>query len=302
MVSQLKKWNNDLKKTEEFSRQSSYNSVHSNNSTIMHQKRSFKHSDPSSTTMSSIVAHNSMHSLVPMTVFEEKMAAYQSELDDSDDENYMWIPPVDNRNNHSSASTETPTTTPVPDELLIRDALEEIQNFQDNFVQKYNNANNLTSSRVQQKVLDYKELQEYQPETLVNSLDYNMKIQNETLTSQYTLLRLRFNSVNKMGVMGFISGERKWESNVTSSNLVTKENKDSYIQELWNNEMQVFRTPSPILKSTSQVLASSMDDRSIKSRLRLSIEVNANTNDKDDLLNSHGSLSDMAKNIRLNDV
>lgn len=126
--------------------------------------------------------------------------------------------------------------------------LKDINDFQSNFVEKFNQ--NIPSqlgdtipkniSRTQQKILDYKELHDFPlPDLLSSDLKqhtlqdspYSYKIQYENINSEYTLIKLRFSSevagtpsdttsiseeerkrepqlISRMGVLGFIDRSR----------------------------------------------------------------------------------------------
>ncbi|CAH2355031.1 hypothetical protein CLIB1423_21S00276 [[Candida] railenensis] len=261
MVDSLKRWNtsNSHDNITKMKTDGLYDSSSS--------KKSLRHSE--NTPLSS-VAHDSMHSLVPMEAYHAKNVIYhQSESDASDEETYMFIPTVDNSTKGSSISNSMGAIGAVGDVDVgdgatsagntvndIQDAMNEISEFQNNFVQKYNSEvaspDAVPISRVQKKILDYKELRQYNSpgeSGSVNSLDYNMKIQNETLNSQYTLIRLRFNSGNKVGVLGFLN-ERKWEPSEMNENQISKVDKDKYLDELWRSEMKAFKNMS--FSSTSR--------------------------------------------------
>ncbi len=143
----------------------------------------------------------------------------------------MWIPTVDN-------SAKTPFIH------NMQEALNDIRDFQDRFVQRYNadvakrksmvprkavaacSKQAISVSHTPAKSLGLRGSQDYGQLDHIGSinhaasdgaaregnsaLDYNVKIQNETITSQYTLLRLRFNGgENSMGgVGGFEPGRR----------------------------------------------------------------------------------------------
>jgi hypothetical protein len=242
--------------------------------------------------LSGWAAHNSMHSLTPMhgddttaassggnTTKVDYQSRYQSELDDSDEDGCMWIPTVDN-------SAKTPVIH------NMQEALNDIRDFQDQFVQRYNadvakQTNGakeggsgvalneaISVSRTQQKVLDYKDLQDYGQLDHIGSinhaafdgatregnsaLDYNVKIQNETITSQYTLLRLRFNGgENSMGVLGFLKPGRRWPCAPPRGSMqVTKADKEQYLHEVWRTEMAAFARNSVAFSDASTAQSS----------------------------------------------
>ena len=114
-----------------------------------------------------------------------------------------------------------------------------ISGFQENFVNKLPYTN-VKLSRTQQRQLDYKQLYEYESTDIENGSDlvcYDWKIQNETILSQYTSIRLRFSSKqttskrqnkqhveNHMGVLGFIDRYR----NNASGNTPTRNSDTSF--------------------------------------------------------------------------
>lgn len=102
----------------------------------------------------------------------------------------------------------------LTDTRKFEETLQEIQDFQGSFVQKYDNSIQPctgelfpeTRSRTMQKVLDYKDLysEEEKPNITLNvkwslrpgnsSYDYAFKMQHEAIMSEYTLIKLRFSS------------------------------------------------------------------------------------------------------------
>lgn len=137
---------------------------------------------------------------------------YQSELDDDDDEDEEF----------NDETQEDGWASPNVEEnidLNLDTIMTEINDFQNNFVQKFNATTPQsefepeTSSRIQRKILDYKDL--YQEETLSKNSsyfslklqnlqnqtanifnDYNFKIQYEKIIQEYNLIRLRFNNIS----------------------------------------------------------------------------------------------------------
>lgn len=240
--------------------------------------------------LSGWAAHSSMHSLTPMqggditavssggtTTIVDYQSRNQNELDVLDEDECMWIPMVDN-------SAKTPVTH------NLQEALNDVRDFQNQFVQRYNadvakHTNGakgrgsgvalneaITVSRTQQKVLDYKDLQDdghldnitthaaFDGATREGNgaLDYNVKIQNETITSQFTLLRLRFNGgENSMGVLGFSKSGRRWPCAPPHGIMqVTKADKEQYLHEVWRTEMAVFSKDSVAFSDASTAQSS----------------------------------------------
>lgn len=149
---------------------------------------------------------------------------FQSELDDeSEIEDEPSIAGGDNFDVLSSPNVNQDSST--LDEVNFDKIMNEINDFQHNFVQKFNvntpDGNNRqtkdqsgndydwdsSSSRIQQKILDYKDL--YQDENLSKNSsyfslklqnqpnynilnDYTFKIQHETVMQQYNLIRFRY--------------------------------------------------------------------------------------------------------------
>lgn len=137
---------------------------------------------------------------------------YQSELDDEEDDEEEF----------NEETQDDEWASPNVEEnidLNLDNIMTEINDFQNNFVQKFNATTPQsefepeTSSRIQRKILDYKDL--YQEETLSKNSsyfslklqnlqnqtsnifnDYNFKIQYEKITQEYNLIRLRFNNIS----------------------------------------------------------------------------------------------------------
>lgn len=140
--------------------------------------------------------------------------------------------------------------------------IEEINEFQNHFIKKFNNPQDPTS-RVQKKVLDYKDLQEEPPKSYLNLIlsDYSSRIQHETLMHQYNLIRHRFASAprfgeyllhghrinepttqylkSNMGILGFINRNklsgRELDSSINVKFQFT-ENVDEYLKTMWTEE------------------------------------------------------------------
>lgn len=271
------------------------------------------------------MAHNSMHSLVPIQPKTPMSTAskpdtdgetlnngtlvtaphYQSELDDDDEEededNGHPVDAWNTQNNDSVDNSYVDNSfvkSPVNDLTNINpkslnDILREIKDFQSNFVKNISNppSNNTSlvdlkqSSRVQRKILDYKDLyNDYEftesssEKDFGTSNDYTVKIQHDTIMSEYTQIRLRFastlSSINPktqkekmrshMGVLGFVnraaylnqvrpftpkkdqSSEPPWYFRASSQyeslndvkNPITFENKDEFLKTMWDEEMK----------------------------------------------------------------
>ncbi|KAK7682887.1 hypothetical protein QCA50_013919 [Cerrena zonata] len=230
---------------------------------------------------------------------------YQSELDDDDEEededNGHPVDAWNTQNNDSVDNSYVDNSfvkSPVNDLTNINpkslnDILREIKDFQSNFVKNMSNppSNNTSlvdlkqSSRVQRKILDYKDLyNDYEftesssEKDFGTSNDYTVKIQHDTIMSEYTQIRLRFastlSSINPktqkekmrshMGVLGFVnraaylnqvrpftpkkdqSSEPPWYFRASSQyeslndvkNPITFENKDEFLKTMWDEEMK----------------------------------------------------------------
>lgn len=147
----------------------------------------------------------------------------------------------------------------------IQDIMKEITDFQSNFVNKFGddtNLNNEKFNRTQQRILDYKELEN---NTSLQGLNnpiafesYNYRIQYETIINQYNSIRFRFASKtitkdNKIrvdtGVLGFINRQEKFDylkaTDSKQPKLISEQDKDEYLQKLWDKEnSQTFKTVS----------------------------------------------------------
>ncbi|CAK7907983.1 hypothetical protein CAAN3_09S07008 [[Candida] anglica] len=310
---------------------------HSNNSISSNPHSLSLTTNTHSNRSQSSAAHNSMHSLVPMGVYQKMPSSYQSQSDDDSDEDsadgeqaasttttsrlddYLFYPQVDNSIKENTISPQD-----------IKEALAEIQDFQNNFVQKYSNDpgtedNSIQTpttsslSRTQQKILDHKELAELKPSSN-NSLDYNMKMQNETIISQYTLIRLRFTN-SYMGVLGYLKRSIGSENSMGTTNnstssmngygdqpsttespttqsintnqpfYITKENKDQYLSDLWNSEMQVFENTGYLEDNAALSVQSSVT-------LEPSFSSNGMTSEDEGMERSR-SVSEMARSVHL---
>lgn len=302
------------------------------------------------------LAHNSMHSLVPMTgklphdsmsgsTTKDSRPRYRSELDDDeddelhtrkyDDDNETDYDLTETQYNMEQWDTSTLYTTHSPKHLeakgkRLQEILQEINDFQNDFVQKMNTVGtqgtkNTGVNRTQQRVLDYRDLYEADgdfkadtPSSLMvfrnktntspfgDSFNYSIKIQHDTILSDYTLIRLRFGSTlssndskgmrSHTGVLGFInrvtelnsdykrSKAKKLEENVPwhcscssevpSASAINFDNKEAYLRDLWSRELTKFLPENPELDAEPEV---SSEDAGIY----------------------ESSISNMARNVRL---
>ncbi|KAK6462800.1 hypothetical protein DFJ63DRAFT_313931 [Scheffersomyces coipomensis] len=267
------------------------------------------------------IAHDSMHSLVPMlsikdgvveevegentvaTTVNSRMANYQSESDDGSDDDDTTINNIHHNHNGNDLVDESLQNndtqyrldswkSPIMEENLIMDPhdvneiIEEINDFQNNFVYKYNTSNpnpdtnpetNERINRTQQKLLDYKEL--YSTDEFINRASnsstsssaslaalniensYDLKIQNETILTQYNSIRLRFptkivssgksksstaTTTATTGVLGYLNRYKPMISNPKNSKQLDKDNKisfddkDDILRNIWENESRSF--------------------------------------------------------------
>lgn len=165
------------------------------------------------------MAHTGMSSLLFLTgneTQEKSVKSYlQSDLDDEsdEDEEELWgrklnENTLDSDTQYAIEQINDTTTSDEPDNQTIdfEDLMTKISGFQENLVHKLPYTN-VKLSRTQQRQLDYKQLYEYESTDKENSSDlvcYDWKIQNETILSQYTSIRLRFSS-NKPPTQGKIN-------------------------------------------------------------------------------------------------
>lgn len=328
------------------------------------------------------IAHNSMHSLVPMAgklpngSYNETVSSsttkgtrprYQSELDDDDDDEFHVRKyhdddedeTDDDLNNRDASTTETQynlelwdtptqyiTQSPKHQQAKgkrLQDILQEINDFQNDFVQKMNTpgtqaTKNAGVNRTQQRVLDYRDLYEADgdsksdsPSSLMvfknktnaspfgDSFNYSIKIQHDTILSDYTLIRLRFGSTlssdeskgmrSHTGVLGFVNrttslnneykrskgkkteGEVPWyracSSDIPGESTVNFDNKEAYLRDLWSSELHSLLSNSPPIELPA-----------LESQPQADSDVSHE--DMDIYGKMHdGSISNMAKNVRL---
>ncbi|CUM68175.1 uncharacterized protein PRCAT00005893001 [Priceomyces carsonii] len=248
-------------------------------------------------------AHNSMNSLVPITSGSKEIqpsmnsgniSNYQSESDDDTETQIdVW----------------TPQTLDLP-EIRPKDANKlwnEASDFQNTLINKFNmNINNYGNEiptkfgRVQQKVLDFKELYASEPPSVQlngNVQSYDIKIQHDTLMNQYTSIRLRFGSKiasgkgqlkTDTGILGFIN--RKHRSNnmdiqndkykpldnleLTPRERITIDNKSEYVASMWKRALNSsFNREPPQDPTTSEL--ETQDDDDIFSKETSSLDLSA---------------------------
>ncbi|CAX45672.1 conserved hypothetical protein [Candida dubliniensis CD36] len=212
------------------------------------------------------MAHTGMSSLLFLTgneTQEKSVKSYlQSDSDDEsdEDEEELWgrklnENTLDSDTQYAIEQINDTTTSDEPDNQTIdfEDLMTKISGFQENLVHKLPYTN-VKLSRTQQRQLDYKQLYEYESTDKENSSDlvcYDWKIQNETILSQYTSIRLRFSSKqttntrqnkqnveNHMGILGFIDRfKNSTTSNTSTSNLETSfDDVNAKLNKVWTQE------------------------------------------------------------------
>lgn len=184
---------------------------------------------------------------------------YQSELDDEEDDvgyPQQW-------NGVDGFAINGYMETSPPEKQDMEQMLREIDDFQSIFVQKFNahtpgaSTPQTSTSRVQQKVLDYKDLLRGDSSDATGShsqlslasigsesstsLSYSIKKQHELLTSQYTHIRLRFSSrQHHPGALGFIF--RRPEPDQEANSAVEEGGRiheaRTIMQTIWDEELQ----------------------------------------------------------------
>ncbi|KAI5954654.1 hypothetical protein KGF54_002430 [Candida jiufengensis] len=194
------------------------------------------------------MAQSGVNSLKSLT--EKSSTLIQSESDDEEDSNF--VESLDEINVDSQQKeTQYPIENLETDYKFpndINEIIKDITNFQ-NFDSKDQHHPKL--NRTQQKLMDYKKLYEYESKNSnskdLNSISYDNKIQNETILSQYTTIRLRFSSkeikkkkiCNDVGVLGFI---KRFNDNVlpTNNNQITKKefngDTDELLKKIWESD------------------------------------------------------------------
>jgi hypothetical protein len=310
--------------------------------------------------MSQIVnlAHDSMHSLVPMfnkdfitnentdptntsSIVSGNISNFQSEDDESEDD-------ADDRKTQDNNELDTqyrlelwksPTvlTNPEAPENVgdFQSIVNEINQFQSTFVDKFTNSpseSTFRTNRTQQKILDYKELYSIespsslsilasQPSTLAPPISsilnsYNVKIQCETITSQYTAIRLRFASripsdldkSNKnmkphTGVLGFLNRlellnetrpTNEWLSKCTSDYYsedknISFENRDHVLKSIWETQLN-----SKFNSNGIEVAQDPVDDETI----RTSNESDESIGTSNEMDESIGTSNEMDESFR----
>lgn len=129
----------------------------------------------------------------------------------------------------------------------LQDMMKELTDFKVTISENSSSASLPKMSRTQQKLMDYKQLHEYegslsdQNKHRTKELPYKWKIQNETILSQSTCIRLRFSShevpgtkkkvENNSGVLGYLvrnknlGRKQRWNHNNNSSSSSSNNNK-----------------------------------------------------------------------------
>lgn len=263
------------------------------------------------------MAHTGMSSLLSLTgteTQEKSVKSYlQSDLDEEsdEDEEELW----DRKNNDNNLDSDTqypieqvsaPTTSDEPDNQRVdfEELMIKISGFQENFVNKLPYTN-VKLSRTQQRQLDYKQLYEYESTDIENGSDlvcYDWKIQNETILSQYTSIRLRFSSKqttskrqnkqhveNHMGVLGFIDRYR----NNASGNTPTRNSDTSFddvnakLNDVWTQEF-------------SRLFAHNANATTVQKDTSTTSNTVSDIEDKNIYEDRTANMSNLAKGVKLN--
>ncbi|CCG24765.1 hypothetical protein CORT_0G00760 [Candida orthopsilosis Co 90-125] len=167
-----------------------------------------------------------------MTNFAQGLASFYTKISPSSDENLSGrIEKEANDTQYEIESVEGEDIEPGFEEIISKLALQS------------SDTNKPKLNRTQQKQLDLKDL--YQKEhTDLPELNYDWKIQNETISSQYTTIRLRFSSrqisskqiENDMGVLGFI---KRYSNGEHTTDPATPGEKDPLLRQIWEDANSV---------------------------------------------------------------
>ncbi|EGW32641.1 uncharacterized protein SPAPADRAFT_61701 [Spathaspora passalidarum NRRL Y-27907] len=199
-----------------------------------------------------IRAQNSVGSLVPLSLKNPQSGSASDTRSESSDSSDSEEEVVRANNTDTQYTIESwkspPALQPVNTDSLAQ-ILDEINEFHGNFVDKnVNHSDVIGLNRTQQRILDYKQLYEYEEVSKPGLSSYELKIQNETILSQYTSIRLRFSSHEIMsskkhmvktdtGVLGFVNRAKNFGlGSENKNNEVTLENKDMFLQKIWDDE------------------------------------------------------------------
>lgn len=223
-------------------------------------------------------ANASMGSLVSfqdkVTNRSSDISRIQSELDDDDsntdddddDDDEIWG--NTNKENVPESDTQYPidqvesnlSTQEQEEPINFEDLVKKIDDFQGNFVNKQSSRSG--TLRSQQRQLDYKELYDYDSnDNSRTTFSYEWKIQNETISSQYNTIRLRFSS-RHMGVLGFIERYQEHNKSSTPSTYSCFDDINSKLNDAWEHEYNLLFESSVL---TTPVIANteSREDQNI---------------------------------------
>ncbi|RLV94713.1 hypothetical protein JA1_001507 [Spathaspora sp. JA1] len=191
-----------------------------------------------SDSMTSLVSSKNDNQIESKSISESSESESEQEPEQIPDTQYTiesWKSPVDNN---------------IPP-IDLNEIIEEINEFHGNFVDTNTNNHHLKGklNRTQQRILDYKQLYELDHQETPNGISsqHELKIQNETITSQYTSIRLRFSSheiksnkkqfiTSYAGILGFINRFGHRYEQQEQEQKITIENKDLMLQKIWNDE------------------------------------------------------------------
>ncbi|RCK63505.1 hypothetical protein Cantr_09579 [Candida viswanathii] len=204
------------------------------------------------------LAQTGMSSLVSFpereTLQSSGKSHIQSELDEEsdseDDDGETWrgnskenLPDSDTQYPIDQVHTTLGTREPE-DPINFEDLLKEIDDFQGNFVNKQPNRGG--TLRSQQRQLDYKELYDYDSnDNTATTFSYEWKIQNETISSQYNAIRLRFSS-RHMGVLGFIDRYQAQNKPTGPHPHVSFDEVNAELNSVWEQEYSsLFKSSAP---------------------------------------------------------
>lgn len=182
--------------------------------------------------------------------------------DEGEDENGRKSPEEDPSSNFS-LDQDSRDEYPMSDD--IRTMFQEMEHYQQHINNKHYNSEPLKMNRTTQKLNDYKNLTLDSPKTesfqFLNT--YKIKIQYETIVSQYTSIRCRFpskvsssktsgKSKTNTGVMGYLNRYNQESKKLTKqppkffleqSHDMSQSTKDMYLQSMWNEELRIFSNP-----------------------------------------------------------
>lgn len=165
----------------------------------------------------------------------ESQSPEEESLDDEDDS-------TNEEDNQDTLYRLEPSKPDLDSLQTMMNDLNDLNEFQSVFKDKH--ATEPKRNRTQQKVLDYRLLYSVEPTTpklRETMYSHEIKIQHDTISSQYTSIRLRFSRTAGSGVLGFVQRANEPKAKTKEmSRIIDLGSKDLVLRSMWETEMAIF--------------------------------------------------------------